>query len=293
MRSLTIKREKSFVACLVKANVYVHDELTGDTKINGDNCYKLGSLKNGEEKTFTIGDEETKIYVVADKLSMKLTNEVCYIPAGVDNIYLMGECKYNPIGGNNFRFHGMTDPRVLANRKKSTRKFGVFFALCLIIGIVLGFLSGYDAPEYAKDGEPYQFIDESGVVITLTDTFEKMDTESADFTYGTNDAVVFGHKAEFALKEGLSDWTVEEYGDALIESWGSEDVKLQEKDGILFYEYQSYSENSDVTFCYMVAIYKTEDAFWDISFAIDDANYELYKPMFFEWANSVAFIEEK
>ena len=42
----------------------------------------------------------------------------------------------------------------------------------------------------------------------------------------------------------------------------------------------------------MVAIYKTEDAFWDISFAIDDANYELYKPMFFEWANSVAFIEE-
>ena len=96
MRNLTIKREKSFVACLVKANVYVHDELTGDTKINGDKCYKLGSLKNGEEKTFTIGDEETKIYVVADKLSMKLTNEVCYIPAGFENVYLMGNALPHP-----------------------------------------------------------------------------------------------------------------------------------------------------------------------------------------------------
>ena len=40
------------------------------------------------------------------------------IPAGVEDVYLMGEFKYNPFGGNAFRFHGMTDPRVLANRKK-------------------------------------------------------------------------------------------------------------------------------------------------------------------------------
>ena len=62
MRNLTIKREKSFVGCLTKARVFVCDELTGDTKINGDKCYKIGDLKNGEEKTFAIGDEETKIY---------------------------------------------------------------------------------------------------------------------------------------------------------------------------------------------------------------------------------------
>ncbi len=290
MRNLTIKREKSFVACLAKANVYVHDELTGDTKINGDKCYKLGSLKNGEEKTFTIGDEETKIYVVADKLSMKLTNEVCYIPAGYENVYLMGECKYNPIGGNNFRFHGMTDPRVLANRKKSTRKFGVFFALCIIVGIVLGFWSGYDAPVYGKDGEPCEFVDESGVVITLTDSFEKIDTE-AGFTYGTNDAVVFGGETEFSAMEGLEDYSLKEYGELLIEKNGW-DTDVKKENGITYYLYEVYVENEGANYLYMATLYKTEDSFWTITFAIDEAQYEEYKPLFFEWAKSVQFVEE-
>lgn len=290
MRNLTIKREKSFVACLVKANVYVHDELTGDTKINGDKCYKLGSLKNGEEKTFTIGDEETKIYVVADKLSMKLTNEVCYIPAGFENVYLMGECKYNPIGGNNFRFHGMTDPRVLANRKKSTKKFGVFFALCIIVGIVLGFFSGYDAPVYGKDGEPCEFVDESGVVITLTDSFEKIDTE-AGFTYGTNDAVVFGDETAFSAMEGLEDYSLKEYGELLIEKNGW-DTDVKKENGITYYLYEVYVENEGANYFYMATLYKTEDSFWTITFAIDEAQYEEYKPLFFEWANSVQFVEE-
>ena len=292
MRNLTIKREKSFVGCLVKANVYVHDELTGDTKINGDKCYKLGSLKNGEEKTFAIGDDETKIYVVADKLSMKLTNEVCYIPAGIENVYLMGEFKYNPFGGNAFRFHGMTDPRVLANRKKSTRKFGVFFALCVVVGIVLGFFSGYDAPVYGKDGEPYKFVDESGVVITLTDTFEKMYNETTTFTYGTNDAVVFGDKTEFSAVEGLEDYTLKEYGELLIEhnEW---DAEVKKENGITYYLYDVYVENQDANFFYFAALYKTEDAFWTITFAIDEAQYEEYEPLFFEWAKSVAFVDEQ
>jgi len=291
MRNLTIKREKSFVACLVKANVYVHDELTGDTKINGDKCYKLGSLKNGEEKTFTIGDEETKIYVVADKLSMKLTNEVCYIPAGFENVYLMGECKYNPIGGNNFRFHGMTDPRVLANRKKSTKKFGVFFALCIIVGIVLGFWSGYESSNNAIDGEPCEIVDDSGVVMTLTDSFEKLESDGYNFTYGTNDAVVFGMEEKFADFEELKELSLKEYGESLIEYW-EVDSKIIKDDGIMYFEYQGESEDTNTVYHYFVSVYKTEDSFWAITFAIDDANYETYKPMFIEWAKSVAFVEE-
>lgn len=290
MRNLTIKREKSFVGCLTKANVYVHDELTGDTKINGDKCYKLGALKNGEEKTFTIGDEETKIYVVADKLSMKLTSEVCYIPAGYENVYLMGECKYNPFGGNNFRFHGMTDPRVLANRKKSTKKFGVFLAICCIIGGVSGFFSAYDPPAYGKDGEPYEFVDESGVIITLNDTFEKIDT-NATFSYGTNDAVVFGHKAEFSASEGLEDYTLEEYAEESIK-FNELDAEVKKENGITYYLYKMYVDNEGAEYYYFAALYKTEDAFWTITFAIDEAQYDEYKPLFLEWANSVQFVEE-
>ena len=290
MRNLTIKREKSFVGCLTKARVYICDELTGDTKINGEKCYKLGELKNGEEKTFAIGDEETKIYVIQDKISKNMCNELCYIPAGFENVYLMGECKYNPIGGNNFRFHGMTDPRVLANRKKSSKKFGVFLVFCLILGLVLGFLGGYDAPVYGKDGEPHQFIDESGVIITLTDSFKKMDTQ-ATFTYGTNDAVVFGEKTEFSDVEGLEDYTLKEYGELLIENKGW-DTEVKKEDGITYYLYEVYVENEGADYYYLAALYKTEDAFWTITFAIDEEQYEEYKPLFFEWANSVQFIEE-
>lgn len=291
MRGLTIKREKSFVGCLAKANVYVHDELTGDTKINGEKCYKLGSLKNGEEKTFAIGDDETKIYVVADKLSMKLTNEICYIPAGFENVYLMGEFKYNPFGGNGFRFHGMTDPRVLANRKKSSKKFGVFFALCIIVGVVLGFFSGYDAPQYAKDGEPHTFVNEAGVRITLTDTFEEMNFDAYDFTYGTNDAVVFGFDDKFELVEGLEDYTVEEYAEEYIDYWKL-DTKVKKHNDLVYIEYEDYGDDGVTKYCYMLVIYKTEDAFWGINFAVDEPQYEEYKPYFYEWAESVAFVEE-
>lgn len=291
MRNLTIKREKSFVGCLTKARVFVCDELTGDTKINGDKCYKIGDLKNGEEKTFAIGDGEVKIYVAQDKLSRKLTNEVCFIPAGVEDVYLMGEFKYNPFGGNAFRFHGMTDPRVLANRKKSSKKFGVFFALCLIFGVVLGFFSGYDSFDYAKDGEPVEIIDDAGVKMTLTDSFVDTNIAGFDFTYGSDDVVVFGFEDDFSLMEGLEDYSLKEYGELSIEN-NKLDSKVKKENDIIYYEYESYVENEATNYIYLAAIYKTEDSFWTITFAIDEAQYEEYKPYFIEWAKSVQFVEE-
>lgn len=137
---------------------------------------KLGELKNGEEKTFAIGNEETKIYVIQDKLSKGICNEMCIIPAGVENVYLMGENKYNPFSGNGFRFHGMSDPRVLANRKKGTKRFAVYIAICVLVGLVGDFFAGYNSSDYAMDGDPVNIIDDSGVKMTLTDTFEE--TES-------------------------------------------------------------------------------------------------------------------
>ena len=51
MRNLTIKRTKSYVACLAKMKVYIEDRVSGDLVINGVSCRKLGTLKNGEEAT--------------------------------------------------------------------------------------------------------------------------------------------------------------------------------------------------------------------------------------------------
>ncbi len=290
MRNLTIKREKSFVGCLLKVKVYVHDELAGDTKINGDRCYKLGDLKNGEEKNFVIGDEETKIYVIQDKLTKNICNEMCIIPAGLENIYLMGECKYNPFGGNSFRFHGVTDPRVLANRKKNSKKFGVFLIICLLIGFISGFLSGFLDVDNAIDGAPVNIIDESGIKITLTDSFEETYVDGFSFSYGCDDVAVFGTKESFSLVEGFENYSLEEYGEMVIENNGIE-AELQNENNILFFEYQFYNEDSETNYCYLVAVYKASDSYWTVNFTAAEEDYELYRPLFLEWAESVMFVK--
>ena len=284
MRNLTIKREKSFVGCLTKARIYVYDEELGDTKINGDLCYKLGELKNGQEASFIIGDEETKIYVIQDKFSKNMCNEMYIIPAGYEDIYLMGECKYNPFAGNNFRFHGVTDERVLANRKKVSKKFGVFLAICCVVGGVCGFLGSYDPPQYAKDGELMKFTDVSGVVLTLTDSFEEFDADGFDFSYTCEDVAILGFSEDFETYPDLKDYTVKEYGELTIEygGFGSE-VKLQEQGGLNYFEFVSDE------YKYFACVYKTENAFWVIQFSTDTAQYDSYRSDFAEWARSVEF----
>ena len=65
MRDLSIKRNKSFVGCLAKLKVYIEDIDSKDIVINGVPCRKLGELKNGEMKTFQIGEESAKVFVIA------------------------------------------------------------------------------------------------------------------------------------------------------------------------------------------------------------------------------------
>ena len=74
MRNLTIKREKSFVSSLAKMKVYIEDPTSNEMRINDVPCRKIGDLKNGEEKTFQIGEEEAKVFVIADKSNKNLQN---------------------------------------------------------------------------------------------------------------------------------------------------------------------------------------------------------------------------
>ena len=46
MRNLTVKREKSFVACLITMRVFAEDREHGETVIDGTPCRRLGELKN-------------------------------------------------------------------------------------------------------------------------------------------------------------------------------------------------------------------------------------------------------
>ena len=76
MRDLTIKRHKSFVGCLAKFKVYIEDPASRELTIAGVPCRKLGELKNGQEQTFQIGTEETRLFVISDKFSKDYSKQI-------------------------------------------------------------------------------------------------------------------------------------------------------------------------------------------------------------------------
>lgn len=142
MRYLTITRKRRFVACLMKMKVYIEDPQSHELIINGFPCRKLGTLKNGRTATFPIGDQAARVFVIADKLSKGFCSDWYPLPAGTENVTLSGKNCFHPGAGNPFRFDGVTDPEVLANRKKGNGKGILFLIICCIIGAMIGSLLG-------------------------------------------------------------------------------------------------------------------------------------------------------
>ena len=140
MRNLTIKRKKKFVACLGKLKVYIEDAQTNELIISGVPCRKLGDLKNGEEKTFEIGEDAAKVFVIADTLSKDYCTEFYQLSEGQDDIVLTGENYFNPANGNAFRFDNNNSEEVLAARKKSNKKGATVLIIAIIVGFIIGFI---------------------------------------------------------------------------------------------------------------------------------------------------------
>lgn len=107
MRNLTIRREKAVAACLMKvkfyitsASIYNDDE---EVTIGGEQCKKLGELKNGEEKTFLIGEGRAKVFAIYNMASSNVWDEIT-IPEGTEGIRICGKCMLAPSVGNPFNF---------------------------------------------------------------------------------------------------------------------------------------------------------------------------------------------
>ena len=140
MRNLTIKRKKKFVACLGKMKVQIEDAQSNELIISGVPCRKLGDLKSGEEKTFVIGENAAKVFVIADTLSKDYCTEFYQLSEGQDDIVLTGENYFNPANGNAFRFDNNNSEEVLAARKKGNKKGATVLIIAIIVGFVIGFI---------------------------------------------------------------------------------------------------------------------------------------------------------
>lgn len=285
MRNLTITRNKSFVACLGKMKIYIEDPDASELLINGVPCRKLGDIKNGQTVTFPISEQAAKVFVIADKASRNYSNDYYPLPAGTEDVAISGKNTYHPGAGNPFRFDGVTDPEVLANRKKGSRK-GI---LILVVAIVVGFLVGIAQPllDNAGKNDPKEFSVE-GMTITLTKAFDEESYQGFTQCYESSSVAVFTLKEEFTLMAGLEDYTLEDYASLVVQNNGMDESALKTENGILYFDYTAQGGDGD-EYYYLATIHKSGDAFWLIQFATPASNEDSLHDQFLTWAATVEF----
>lgn len=287
MRNLTIKREKSFVGCLAKMKIYIEDPTSTEIHINNTPCRKIGDLKNGEEKIFQIDEQEVKIYVIADKLSKNYCNEFYQLSAGQEDVFLSGKNKFNPANGSAFRFDNNESEESIANRKRGTRK-GL---LILIVAAIVGAVVGYSITSNLfsnKTPDPKDFSS-NGMTITLTDEFVKTDVENYTVAYDSKNVAVFALKEAFTLAEGFQDYTLEQYGNLVLQNNNLSSSKMQNLEGLTEFEYEFTNPDTKDTYKYFSFVYKSNDAFWLVQFATLTENVDECSSKIIEWAKTISF----
>ena len=289
MRKLSIKREKSFVGCAAKMQVYISDfqsnELemplhtvdteTGEKKVEKISCRKLGEIKNGEEATFEIGNDAAMIFVIADKASKDFCNDCYPIKAGDEDISLSGKNKFNPMAGNAFRFND-NDVNMTANRKKSTGK-GVFVIIAAaIVGILVGYfgmalvMSGLESREKVFTAGPMS--------ITLNEGFETQHDIGYYAVYGSKNVAVFVSTDEGMEDSANAHLTEADYAKLMTNS------PVITNGDLTYYVYESGE-----SFTHYAYVYKNGNSFWMIDFIVETKSAKKYSDDILKWAGSVKF----
>ena len=287
MRNLTIKREKSFVASLVKMKVYIEDPASNEIRINNIPCRKIGDLKNGEEKSFQIDEHEMKVYVIVDNLSKDYCNDFYQLSAGQEDVFLSGKNKFNPANGNAFRFDNNENEDTTASHKRGSQK-GL---LVLIAAVIIGAVAGYSLTTGLfsnKTANPKDFSS-NGMTITLTDEFVKTDVKNYIAAYDSKNVAVLVSKEEFTLADGFEDQTLEQYGNLVLQSNNLSSSEIKNIEGLIGFEYESTNPNTGNTYKYLSFLYKSNDAFWMMQFATLKENVDDFRSEIIKWAKTVSF----
>ncbi len=135
-------------------------------------------------------------------------------------------------------------------------------------------------PDNESVGEP-KIFEKDGIKLTLTDEFRETESELGfDAYYVSNFGAVVILKEEFTLKEGLADYSLEEYIKGVIKNNGYTDIEPQSKDDLCYYV--SARETRNYSFCF-----KGSDAFWIVQFLCRPSDAPILEDLIFLWADSV------
>lgn len=279
MRTLTILRRKRFVACLRADRVYIEDHNSSDTVINGTPCRKIGTLKNGEEKSFEITDARQRVYVVSDALAKKISNDYYEIPEGSDNVYLSGVRSYNPATGSAFRFDNNYNEDAIRNRSRGTRIGVAVLIVATIVGFIIGLLIG-NRPPVAEE-----FV-RGEVSITLMSDFSEFETEGHYATFSNGDISVF--IVGFYKEELIDGLTFDEFAKAMAENDEYDASSLKTEGELLYFYYDADNDDGEANRYYSY-LYETDDTFWVVQFVCDVSEADVDKSVIADYAKTVKF----
>lgn len=296
MRKLTIKREKSFVGCLGKYKVLAEDNVSGTITI-GDSKYSLiGTLKNGEEKSFEIENSACKIAVIAGKMSKDYCCDIYPVDEGDEDVYLSGKAEYDPVRGNPFKFRNNNSAIAVSNRNKGTKIGVIVLIVAVVVGGTIGFLSTALPAlieAFGSVSQPKDFTVDR-LTITLTEDFRESDEYKdiegyedtvflkTDYTYCFIDNVKYNGDEEFKAMS-LMDYTEYVSSFSPVEKW----PEIEEGDGFLYYEYVYVDEETGDQYYNLVAVYKCDTSFYIVNFETMNENKSSFYDKLMECFESV------
>ena len=160
-----------------------------------------------------------------------------------------------------------------------------------ILAIMLSLIFVFSMTSCLKDGfegaeKTYMYDNMS---ITMTENFNEASYDGFDVCFDSATVAVFCIKEPFTLADGIEDMTLNDYTELTLEVNKSHNPTLKNVDGIPVMEYTYYNANTDITYAYFSALYKSGDAFWVVQFACNEDLYAENEAFLIKWAKSVTF----
>lgn len=155
--------------------------------------------------------------------------------------------------------------------------------ILLLIGIVSILLCGCTEKITEKKYENEYFS------ITMQDGFYEKDLAAATVYYESNEVLLSALKENFEELEIVNigeNSTIEEYAQAVMEN-NKMAFELQNNNGLSYFTYEK--EISGKKYFYLSSIFKTDDAFWLVSFACFSKEKDIYESTFIDWLNTITF----
>ena len=139
----------------------------------------------------------------------------------------------------------------------------------------------------ARVVQPQDFTVDN-MTITLNSEFREADYEGFTKCYESYNMGVSVLKESFSQYPILEDYTLEEYGDAVMWANGLTDSSLTPYADFMYFTYTS-TDDAGNTFGYLATVHQSNDAFWLIQFSTLEEKDPDYERQFLHWADSVKF----